>query len=145
MKDGRVGAFAVIGLIFLLGIKFLALDHLPDHIKGKILLFFPVVGRWAMVLGAAVSKAARREGGLGKPYLEHMGLTAFSLASASCIVIGSALFHWRGMMFIAAVGIVVLMMVAYVHRRIRGITGDVLGAINEVGEAFTLVLMAGIF
>jgi len=143
MKDGRVGAFAVIALIFLLGIKFVALEYIQDEIKGLALLLTPVVGRWAMVLGATVSRAARSEGGLGKPYLEHQGPMTFFLASAICLFIAQFLFWWKGFLLITAVGLIVLMILAYVHRRIGGITGDVLGAINEVSEAFVLVLIVG--
>jgi adenosylcobinamide-GDP ribazoletransferase len=144
MKDGRVGAFAVIGLMFIIGAKFLALDALPDGIKGKVLLLFPVIGRWSMVLGAAVSKSARLEGGLGKPYLGNLGPMTISGASAACFVIAVTLFRWNGLLVPAAVGTVIFLMVAYIHRRIGGITGDVLGALNEIGEAFMLVLMVGV-
>ena len=144
MKDGRVGAFAVIALIFLFGIKLLALENLSDGIKGKALLLSPALGRWAMVMVAAVSKAARLEGGLGRPYLEHIGPMTLSLASVICSGIALALFHWKGLMLMATVGSGVLVLLAYIHRRIGGITGDVLGAVNEVGEAFTLLLIIGI-
>ena len=35
MKDHRVGTFGVVGLILILGIKFLALNSLPDEILGS--------------------------------------------------------------------------------------------------------------
>ena len=89
MRDSAVGSFGVIGLICLLGIKYLSLclacdgnlvhvDLLsifnvffngpfdgigPEHsciVKKMIVLFlFPSIGRWAQVFGASVSRYAR--------------------------------------------------------------------------------------
>lgn len=144
MQDGRVGAFAVVALIFLLGIKFLALDHLPVGIKGQALILTPVIGRWAMVLSATVSKSARSEGGLGKPYLEPQRPMTFFIASAICFLIALVLLWWKGPLLMVAVGFFVLVVLASVQRRIGGITGDVLGAINEMSEVLALVLIVGI-
>src|SRR5262245_25304904 len=48
MKDSRVGAFAVVGAVLLLLLKFNALVALPPEARWPILLTAPTLARWAM-------------------------------------------------------------------------------------------------
>src|ERR1019366_5337054 len=60
MKDERVGAFAVVGGVFLLLIKYLALASVQDRLGA--LLLAPMLGRWSMVLAIVLFPYARPEG-----------------------------------------------------------------------------------
>ena len=67
MKDSRVGAFGVISLILALVLKFSLFLSLATQTRGAgVLLLFPVISRWSMVLLAYLSPYARAEGGLGQ-------------------------------------------------------------------------------
>jgi adenosylcobinamide-GDP ribazoletransferase len=52
MRDGTVGVFAVLGLIFVVAAELAALSALHGDIRWRALLLAPVVGRAAMVLSA---------------------------------------------------------------------------------------------
>jgi adenosylcobinamide-GDP ribazoletransferase len=142
MRDARIGAMGATALILALGLRYLGLGALPDGHRLPALLCMPAVGRWAMVLGAWSAPAARADGGLGKAFVQHV--SAWSVVVA-CV--------WLGGMVIVALGIVpallslltvalmTIAMTAVARRLCKGVTGDTLGAINEVAEiAFLLTI-----
>ncbi len=49
MKDSRIGAVGVVGLVLALLLKYEALLHIPLDFKREALLFFPLVARFSQV------------------------------------------------------------------------------------------------
>jgi adenosylcobinamide-GDP ribazoletransferase len=139
MKDSRVGAFGVVGAICLMLVKFSALVALAPDERTRWLLVVPVLSRWTMVWAAWRYPAARADGfavwfrqGLGWPHTAVAGGTALLVA----LFVG-----WQGgLMSFAAIWLLAVLFAAWVQRRIRGLTGDVYGALNELTEAFGLLL-----
>lgn len=140
MKDSRVGAFGVIALVVDLVLKAGLLEVLVARNALGAVLVVPCLSRLAMVLAAARGTYARPEGGLGKPFLQHMrhrdwlGASALALALAVPAVGAPALLYF-------ALTLVVVAAVRYLSSRtLGGITGDVLGATNEISEIVLLTL-----
>ena len=139
MKDSRVGAFGVISLILGLVLKFSLFLSLATQTRGtEVLLLFPVISRWSMVLLAYLSPYARAEGGLGQAMT--LGVSPRVLMGASLSAGGLSL------LILGAPGLVLCIIAAalvwlgslYFQRRLGGITGDILGATNEVVEVLVL-------
>src|SRR5581483_4869579 len=103
MRDGRIGALAVVGLFFLLTFKFLALNALPEAVRWRGLLAFPFVGRSMMVPAACFSRYPRPEG-LGKSFVGKVPTPA--LAGASAIFFAGILFLFRLKGFLAALSLI---------------------------------------
>ena len=138
MKDSRTGAVGAAALCLVVLAKALGLGLLPPEAKTWGLVVTPAVGRGAAVLLAHGSTYARPGGGLGAPYTRHLdGATvgrALLWAGVPCVVLG-----WRGL---AAFGLVLLYTRALrraFHRRLGGITGDVLGFGVETSEVLFLL------
>jgi adenosylcobinamide-GDP ribazoletransferase len=143
MKDSRLGAFGAVGLILILLLKFAFLLNIAEEGKAVALLLFPILSRWGMVVLAYLSPYARPEGGLGQAMTSGVSRTTALGATGSALALTFVIFGLPGLCLLAGVGMLVMVLRAFSCRKIGGITGDVLGAANELGE--TLVLGGVLF
>lgn len=134
MKDSRIGAFGALALVFAVFFKAASINLVIQHGPIQALLLVPVLSRTAMVLAAHKAPYARSEGGLGKPFLEHMNsrhlLTASVLACAALVIVAPRL----AIPFAIVAALSALILKRALIRALGGITGDALGAINELTE-----------
>jgi adenosylcobinamide-GDP ribazoletransferase len=141
MRDHHVGAYAVVGGVLLMLVKFLAIFTLP--LRGSALLLAPVLGRTAIALAIVIFPYAR-ESGLGRSMKDHA--TWMHVGFTGVVALGAA--WWlAGPLGLIAFAIVVNfagLAGVFVCRRLPGLTGDIYGAICELAEVLTLlVLIAG--
>jgi len=141
MRDSRVGAFGVMGLILLIGAKYLALVHLPDQAIPSVLILMAVTGRNSMVLVCYRSSYARSTGGLAKSFVENLGLQQVVVSFASALGIASLVMGIKGILAILLAGLFSLGYRIFFVRRLGGVTGDILGAANELAELLCLLLL----
>lgn len=147
MHDSRTGAFGVVGVALLLLVKYVALDNVPSGSMTPVLLFMPVVSRWAMVYAIFAFRYARPEG-LGKAYKEATRWPKFAVATVLTLAIAAALYpllHVTGFLLIAGGWLVTTGLAFYFKYKFAGLTGDTYGAINEVTEAMALIFVIIIF
>ncbi|HEX5269595.1 MAG TPA: adenosylcobinamide-GDP ribazoletransferase, partial [Gemmataceae bacterium] len=142
MRDERAGAFAVIGGILLLLVKYAALTANPERLPA--LLVAPVIGRWGMALALVAFPYARPEG-LGRAMKDHAGAAQLVVASAVAGAAAAALAGlvpggWRAALALPLGGVIVGAGGAFVLRRLPGLTGDVYGALCTLAEAAVLLL-----
>jgi adenosylcobinamide-GDP ribazoletransferase len=141
MKDSRLGALGGVALTLTLIVKFAFLLAAAQTGLYLAFLIFPVVSRWGMVLLAFLAPYARPEGGLGQAMVAGMnpGLLVWATASAVVLVLGMG--RLPGLAALAAGGAAAWLLSLYFSRRLGGITGDTLGAANEILECLTLLVM----
>jgi adenosylcobinamide-GDP ribazoletransferase len=141
MKDSRSGAFGVLALVLAVAIKVTAIYALL--LAGAWTPFFlaPMLSRSMMVF-AAYKMPYARPNGLGKPFLENMSpvsLYAVGMFSLGASIALSFKFFW---LYIPAGLLVVWLMRRLCMKWLGGMTGDVLGAVNEVAEVVLFSLAA---
>jgi len=138
MKDSRVGAFGVIGLVCLLLLKVAALAGLPPQRAFVALCLTPVAGRVAQVLALNAFSYARPGGGMGGAFFVAAtpGHAAFSVVLA--LGLSLLLQQCFAPAMILTLGLSLLLAWS-VARRLGGHTGDTVGAVSETAECIFLL------
>jgi adenosylcobinamide-GDP ribazoletransferase len=136
MRDERVGAFAVIGGILLILVKYSCLCALPD--RALALIVAPTVGRWGMALAVVAFPYGRPEG-VGRWMKDHAGWRQAALASITAIATALVASRWLGLIVVALTAGMTVAGVVFVLRRLPGLTGDVYGALCELLETIALL------
>jgi adenosylcobinamide-GDP ribazoletransferase len=141
LRDTRVGAFAVVGAVCLLLVKFAALVELaPDH-RISALLAIPALARAAMVYAARAYPYARSGPGLGRLFREALTWREVAFAAAVAVAAAGLALGTLGLALALCVLLMTVAIAWWVRRRIPGLTGDVYGAINELTEVGALLCL----
>jgi len=140
MRDSRIGTFGALGLIFLVLLKYNLLSMLEWPRFWRWFLFANAASRWSTLpLGMWLSYA--RPEGQGKLVARRVNWPAMLIGT---LTIGVTALVFPPRTAIAAIGVacaVALLTGLYYRRRLGGITGDCLGATNQLTEV-TLYLAA---
>jgi adenosylcobinamide-GDP ribazoletransferase len=139
MDDSHTGVFGLVAIVSVLLLKIHALESM-DIDRWRALLVAPILGRWAMVLLAYRSKAAKA--GLGSNLIDHLQTKQFLLATVLALLLVASIFRWNGIVMMAWVAIFTTASKSYFHRRLGGVTGDTFGAVGELSETSVMVLLA---
>ena len=141
LRDSHVGAFAVVGLASLLLLKLTALAALPQLNRETVLLLFPCLSRWGMLLAMELFPYIRREG-LGTAFFGNRG--RWPLIGGLCLALSAAigLAGATGVFLFAVASAVSWAVGNWAARALGGLTGDIYGAVNETAEAAVLVVAA---
>jgi adenosylcobinamide-GDP ribazoletransferase len=140
MKDPRSGPVAVVVLVLLLLLKFVALWTLLAQDDQLALLLAPLLGRSAL-LGLFLTTLYVRPGGLGQALAEHMPRAqvrvVLMLVFATCLLSGAS--GWSALLATVVIGALARRAMC---RRLGGTTGDTAGALLELVECAVLVVLA---
>jgi adenosylcobinamide-GDP ribazoletransferase len=139
MDDSHTGVFGLTAVVLVLLLKIHALESI-DADRGRTLLVALILGRWAMLLLAYRSKAAKD--GLGSRLIEQLKTKYFLIATLLTLVLVTAIWSRNGIMMMAWVAIFTTGSKIYFHRRLGGVTGDTCGAVGELSETSVMVLLA---
>ena len=140
MRDSHVGSFAVAGAASILLLKFgaiMSLLSLPESGKVWVLLLFPCLSRWAMVLQLSAFPYVRSQG-LGSAFHEGSIAVPTLVAVTIAVIAAVVLAGVGGLVLFAAASLVAMAMGRAVSSLLGGVTGDVYGATNEVAEVVIL-------
>ena len=111
-----------------------------DVDRWRALLVAPILGRWAMVLLAYRSKAAKA--GLGSNLIDQLQTTHFLISTVLTLLLVAGIWRGNGIVMMAWVAVFTIVSKSYFHRRLGGVTGDTFGAVGELSETSVMVLLA---
>lgn len=142
MRDSRIGTNGTIALIFDYLLRLSLLAMLTGKGLYYAVLLSPAAAKTLMVLLMKTSVYARSGPGLGGLYLEKqtVGATIFAVALGFSIIS-----CFSGIWGIAAFGFctaVCFLYRSFIYSKLQGMTGDTLGAANELLEVSFILIMA---
>ena len=141
LRDSHVGAFAVVGAVSLLLLKVAAIMALPPAGRIWILLLFPCLSRWAMLMVLEFFPYAREQG-IGVPFQPAGRRWQLLFGLVVALVATVVLTGPAGVALLLLASAVGLGVAGWSARLLGGVTGDVYGAVNEIAEVSVLVLAA---
>jgi len=143
MRDSMLGSYGVLALVFSVSLRAGALASMATPTTAVLALIAAAVVSRAMVVALmSQMEMARTDGlasGAGKPTSEGM-MVALGLAAVSTfLLLGAA-----GWIVLAAAAAAAFGVALLAKRQIGGVTGDVLGAAQQVTEAVVLLTAAAV-
>lgn len=141
MRDSRVGSFALIGMVLFLLLKFVSIQEVPLYVKYNSLLLMAISGRYSIVQLAFSHSYARTEEGKARVYAGNIEKRSLLNAGLFSLVASVILFGLNGILIFIFVILFTIGLGRYFQKRIGGITGDNLGAGEELNELMILLLI----
>ena len=144
MRDSRVGSFGATGVALLVIAKMVGLAVLPWQIAGPVVLCAHTLSRWSSVVMISMSSYVDDPSSLSKPYIGQVTRPRLAFAT---LVPTVPLAIWvfgpvAGAVTVASVIALVWLATRFFAGWLGGITGDCLGAINQLVEV-GVYLLAG--
>ena len=143
MRDSRIGAYGTLVLIFVIFGKLIFLSSLPPSQIWRWLIVAHTAGRWTTLPLCAWLPYARAEG-QGKLVAKQVGVLEIMIGTVTLLLV-FILLPWQAVLAALLVTtLVTLLSGLYFRARLQGITGDCLGAANqltEVGLYLTAVVL----
>lgn len=139
MKDSRIGAYGVLALVLVVGLRWLALGELLAVQDFAAILAVAMLSRAGMPVLMTALPSARAKGlsqSIGVPGWP-VALIGVTLAGAVAV----ALLGTAALPVIIAIGAVLLGLSALAMRKINGQTGDILGAGQILSETIALMVL----
>ena len=148
MKDSRVGAYAVIGVVLLFALKITALVSLSTEgiwVVVAALLFAHVLSRWSVVTIIFTNAYARAD---LTSKVKPIGRSISSLGVVAGTVwllpfLGFVWWHPWWLLAIPIAFLIRLVLAAWFRRRLGGYTGDCLGAAQQIIEVSVFLTILG--
>jgi len=144
MKDSRIGTYGTLGLLLMLGTKFLALQHI-DFVRIPLVLIaghalsriFPVLLIYSSVYARLDASSKTKPVGKADSLYSLLLALLFGL-------LPMAFLQWTEIVLVLAVLLVLAFFFRnYITRKLGGYTGDVLGALQQLCEVvFYLLILA---
>jgi adenosylcobinamide-GDP ribazoletransferase len=148
MKDSRLGTYATVGLMMMLGLKAACLSGMPLALAVPAMLFAHTISRAAsVVLIRALPYAGDLDHAKAKPLAQRISRGGLVVNAGCVFLLGAVLAvvsSPRGVMMsllvsVLAVAAATAVCARWFDQRLGGYTGDTLGATQQITESVTLL------
>ena len=140
LKDPRMGTFGVVALVLGIGLRVALVASLTPRAGALALIAAHTLARG--VSAATVVSAPSAGGGLGSSYAALAPRWRGVVAVVVALVIASICIGIAGPMALAIAAVAALLQARWAERALGGVSGDVLGTIEQSGELVTLLVAA---
>ncbi len=140
MRDAHIGAMGALSLICVLLLKIALIYSLAFSVKIISILLMCMLSRWAMVLAMYLFPYARQEG-KAKFFIQGTSLKILALSTIGTLALVFIIWQLKGIVLMAAIAVATYLAGRFIQSKINGITGDTIGAINEMTEVLVLFMI----
>jgi adenosylcobinamide-GDP ribazoletransferase len=154
MKDSRVGSYALVGVTLTLAAKFAALHAIASAngpiAIGRALVAGHVLGRWSNLVLIRRYPYVRPAGeaerpSAGRPFVGGVSGGRLVAATVIALIILDVALGREALWPLMIALVVTAVAGRYFRRRVAGITGDALGAANQIVEVCVYLTLAARF
>jgi adenosylcobinamide-GDP ribazoletransferase len=142
MRDSRHGTYGVAALVFSIGLRAAAVGAIGDPIHGGLALVAAHAASRGFLGPAMRALPPARDDGLGAAAgTPSLAVAAVAAALGAGIAVG-CLGPVSGLVALALAAAATMAAAAVAYRQVGGYTGDVLGALQQIGEIVMLLVAA---
>lgn len=149
MKDSRIGSYGTVGVALVLLGRVSALSLLGaegTEVAARALVAAHVLGRWSSLPLIRYLPYVSGEGARSRPFAASVTGARLTVGTLLTLAIVACMVTPRGVAAVVAVlagaAAVTLLAARYFRRRLGGMTGDCLGAANQLVELATYLVLA---
>ena len=137
MRDPHSGAMGVISIVCVLLLKVVFIFSLSPRDLPVALVLMCVLSRWSLVEAMFFFPYARSEG-KAKIFTSNINFRILLLATSIALIFAMLALRMKGLLLFIIAGLGTWLFSKLISRKIGGITGDTLGALNELIEVVVL-------
>lgn len=135
MKDSRIGTYGATGLVLILLVKFYCLVNIPLAKIPLILIAAHALSRLVPVCIIYSSRYVRLDSSSKIKAIGQRGSVASLVVATSFGVVAIFFVPWQAALVVVGITLVhFIVFRSYLHRKLGGYTGDVLGASQQIAE-----------
>lgn len=138
MRDSHIGVMGALSIISIILLKISFLYSINMSVKPIALILMCVLSRWSLVMAIFLFPYARLEG-KAKVFTQGVNGKIFTVATIITLVCAGAVWGARGLLILLIIAGCTYLIGKFITRKIAGITGDTLGALDEIVEVITLL------
>ncbi len=142
MKDSRIGTYGGLALMTALLLKFSALLTIPAEAIPQALICGHVLGRWSILPMLRYCEYLGGVEGTGGPFVGAVDIRGLMIGSALASILVVVFAPSNPMVILLCGLLLVLLSRQFFTARLGGITGDTLGATNQLVEVGVYLVIA---
>ena len=140
MKDPKIGSAGIISIVLYVAGVIIALSFVKGFELFYAVLMGEIIAKFCMVLAASIGPSAWA--GSNSPFIDSMNdKKKLAIAALVTILIIAAFQNNAGFAALIAAVIVTLIIVGVSRRSFGGISGDIMGAINEITRLSSFLVL----
>jgi adenosylcobinamide-GDP ribazoletransferase len=143
LKDSRHGSYGVAAMCATIVLRIVALASLGPAAAFAGVVAAHTLGRGAAVAVMGLATPVPTEG-LGADYARAITARRATIGVCAAVALGAVAVGWWVVPLIGGAGVGAWAVSALARRAFGGVSGDVLGAVEQVGECVVLVIVSGL-
>ncbi len=137
MRDPHVGVMGVLAIVSILMLKVALVSMMLLNTKGIGLILMCVLARWSISFSVFAFGYARDDG-KAKPFMDGMSRSIFFVSTLIALAIAFIISKAAGLAIFGITAAFAYLANSFITKKIGGITGDTIGAVNELTETVVL-------